>query len=113
MIPEFLYHYTSIESLAMILSTKKIKFNSLINVDDLIEGQCKEYQDIGQYYFVSSWTDLEEESLPFWNMYTPNMKGVRIKMPSDLFNEYPVSYINNLNIEHWNLKSIVPQEDIY
>lgn len=113
MIPEFLYHYTSIESLAMILSTKKIRFNSLSNVDDPIEGQCKEYQDIGNYYFVSSWTDLEEESLPFWNMYTPDMKGVRIKMPSDLFYEYPISSISKLNIKHWNLKSIVPQDDIF
>jgi len=39
--PDYLYHYTSIESLAMILSTKKIRFNSLVHVDDLVEGKCK------------------------------------------------------------------------
>lgn len=111
--PEFLYHYTSIESLAIILSSKKIRFNSLSNVDDIIEGQCKEYPDIGKYFFVSSWTELEEESLPFWNMYTPNMKGVRIKMPSNLFNEYPVNFINKVNLKSSGLKSIVPENDIY
>lgn len=32
--PEFLYHYTSIDSLALILKNRTIRFNSLINVDD-------------------------------------------------------------------------------
>lgn len=32
--PEYLYHYTSIDNLALILKNKTIRFNSLINVDD-------------------------------------------------------------------------------
>ncbi len=32
--PDYLYHYTSIENLALILKNKTIRFNSLINVDD-------------------------------------------------------------------------------
>ncbi len=110
--PKHLYHYTSIESLAMILSTKKIKFSALNQVDDLDEGKCGDYSYIGQYYFVSCWTDLEEESLPFWNMYTPSMKGVRIKMPSSLFNNYTVSTAGITAIAGGKYKSIVPQGEL-
>ena len=31
---EYLFHYTNLQSLALILKTKTIKFNSLINMDD-------------------------------------------------------------------------------
>lgn len=106
-IPDFLFHYTSIESLAMILSTKKIRFTALDMVDDLNEGKSLDLDNYGKFCFVSCWTDLKEESLPFWNMYTPNMKGVRIKMLSNLFKLYSVRYpaIND-RIYH----CLVPQE---
>jgi hypothetical protein len=114
--PEYLYHYTSIEALAMILSSRKIKFNSLNQVDDLNEGKCSDITTIGKYFFASSWTDLEEESLPFWNMYTPNMKGVRIKMPSGLFTIYQISFteINFfLNTPQIDYNSLVSQDDSF
>lgn len=84
-VPEFLYHYTTIETLAYILSTKKIRFNALTHVDDMMEGKSKDFEHIGQYFLVSCWTNLEEENIPFWNMYSKDMKGVRIKLPSSLF----------------------------
>ena len=54
MTPKYLYHYTSIEALALILSTKTIRFNSLNQVDDLTEGQSKDLKSIGNYFFISS-----------------------------------------------------------
>ncbi|NOQ27821.1 MAG: hypothetical protein GQ564_20865 [Bacteroidales bacterium] len=111
--PSFLYHYTSIETLAMILSSKKIKFNSLNNVDDLNEGKSIDYKHIGGYFFISCWTSFAEESLPFWNMYTPSMKGVRIKMPSNLFQ---CNLINTNTIKGFSDKeyfSIVSQEETF
>lgn len=36
-----IHHYTSIESLAMILSTRKIRFNRLDRMDDLEEGRVE------------------------------------------------------------------------
>lgn len=36
---EYIYHYTSIETLALILQSKKIRFNSLKNVDDINETE--------------------------------------------------------------------------
>ena len=35
--PDYLYQYTTIESLALILKTRSMKFNSLAFVDDLEE----------------------------------------------------------------------------
>lgn len=85
-----LYHYTSIENLALILKNKTIRFSRLDCVDDVEESTV--YEDMvpmGKYTFVSCWTDNEEESIPLWNLYTPGMKGVRIKMKSsDIFFKY-------------------------
>jgi len=111
--PDFLYHYTSIESLAMILSTRKIRFNSLTELDDLTEGNCNDIKSIGKYIFVSSWTNIHEESLPFWNMYTHRMKGIRIKMPSDLFNDYIITTNGIKGVKSDFFKSIVPQNETF
>lgn len=90
--PKLLYHYTSINSLALILSSKKLRLNSLMNVDDLMEARNKDLGDIRKYFFVSCWTSNEEESIPFWKMYTPNMHGVRITLPIYPFLLRPIKY---------------------
>lgn len=113
MTPDFLYHYTSIESLAMILSTRKIRFNSLTELDDLTERDCHDFKSIGKYFFISSWTNIQEESLPFWNMYTPKMKGIRIKMPLDLFNDYLITTNGVKGVKSNFFKSIVPQNETF
>lgn len=82
-----IYHYTSIESLALILKNKTIRFSRLDKVDDIEEscylsGPTK--TNIGQYIFVSCWTREQKESLPMWKMYT-DYKGVRIGLDEDLF----------------------------
>ena len=47
-------HYTSLETLAMILSTGKLKFNRLDCVDDLEESDIRpDGIRLGQYVFVS------------------------------------------------------------
>lgn len=88
--PKYLYHYTSIETLALILKYKKIRFSRLDNVDDLEEAKTSDLGNLGRYCFASCWTADEEESIPFWGMYTRDMKGVRIKMPYDMFKTYEV-----------------------
>jgi hypothetical protein len=85
---KYLYHYTSIETLALILKNKNIRFNRLDRVDDLEEGQTADYGAIGRFFFVSCWTAESEESIPMWKMYTPDMKGVRVKIPVDPFKKY-------------------------
>jgi Protein of unknown function (DUF2971). len=81
-----LYHYTSIESLALILKNRTIRFNRLDRVDDIEEASIYERSiPMGKYTFVSCWTNNEEESIPLWKMYTPQMKGVRLSLDSDMF----------------------------
>lgn len=85
-----IYHYTSIETLALILDSQKIRFNRLDRVDDL-EESCYGSGDygikLGQYIFVSCWTKFSNENLALWNMYTNN-KGVRIALDEDMFVNY-------------------------
>lgn len=85
-----LYHYTSIDNLALILKNRTIRFTRLDCVDDVEESAMYDgIVPMGKYTFVSCWTDNEEESIPLWNLYTPGMKGVRIKMNSlDMFLKY-------------------------
>ena len=80
----YLYHYTSIDTLLLILKNKTLAFNSLQNVDDLEEANSEDIEQIGKICYVSCWTNDASESIPMWNMYTPNMQGVRIKLK-----EYP------------------------
>lgn len=83
--PNFLYHYTSVESLAMILSTKTFRLSPLSVLDDLQEEKTEDVAKIGKTVFVSSWTDDNKESIPMWNMYSKMGSGVRIKAKTDLF----------------------------
>lgn len=86
--PKYIYHYTQINSLALILANRTIRFSALNKLNDLTEGQSADVGDFGMYLFVSCWTDMEKEHLPLWNMYTTNMRGVRIKLPFPIFPTY-------------------------
>ncbi len=87
-IPEYLYHYTSLETLALILENRTICFNSLLNVDDVEEAETADIKNFGKYVCVSCWTDEEKEMIPMWNLYTKDMHGVRIRMPTFPFEKY-------------------------
>ncbi len=80
----YLYHYTSLDTLALILKNRTLCFNNLRNVDDMEEAQSEDMGEFGKFVYVSCWTADSEESIPLWNLYTPDMHGVRIRLP-----EYP------------------------
>lgn len=86
--PEFLYHYTSLNSLALIVNDRTICFNNLLNVDDSEEAETSDMGLFGKYINVSCWTDEERESIAMWSLYTPDMHGVRIKLPVFPFRKY-------------------------
>lgn len=77
-----IFHYTSIEALALILSSRNIRFSRLDGVDDVKESQRVNGIDFGKFFFVSCWTQKKEESIPQWHMYSGDMKGVRIEFPA-------------------------------
>jgi len=84
-----IYHYTNTETLALILKNRTIRFNRLDQVDDLEEGKSESSGiKIGQYLFVSCWTENPEESIPLWRMYTDKGVGVRIGMDKEMFKTY-------------------------
>jgi len=108
-----LYHYTSVENLALILKSGKIRFSRLDTVDDNEEsGIYEESVPMGKYTFVSCWTDLKEESIPLWKMYTPQARGVRICLDQDMFNKvvWPPGRYGPLEVEG-NIVSIFPPEE--
>lgn len=97
--PPYLYHYSSIETLALILKNKTIRFNRLDLVDDPEECETKDFGKIGRFFFVSCWMSDEEESIPMWKMYSNDLKGVRVKLPTFPFKKY---LINNSNTKRQN-----------
>lgn len=93
---DFLYHYTSIQTLALILKNKKFKFNNLLYVDDLDEAETADMGLFGRHCLVSCWTSVCDDIIPMWNMYSSDMRGVRIKMRKNPFKEYIYS-LNELH----------------
>ncbi len=85
-----IYHYTTIETLELILKNKNIRFNRLDQVDDpdeYIHGSGPKDTKLGQYTFVSCWTKQMKENADLWKRYTDN-RGVRIGLPEELFETY-------------------------
>ena len=87
---DYLFHYTSVESLALILKNKTFRFSPLSALDDLSEEKVKDSQKFGNYVFVSSWTDNKKESIPMWNMYSNMTSGIRLKMKINPFKKYDI-----------------------
>lgn len=86
-----IYHYTNIETLALILKNKTIRFNRLDKVDDLEESKAEPLGiSFCKYIFVSCWTKSEEESIPLWKMYGGDSGGIRIAMEHKMFQEYSI-----------------------
>ena len=90
-----IYHYTSIDTLALILLNKTIRFNRLDQVDDKEEsefGSGDSDVKIGKYIFVSCWTKDPEENPTLWK-YIEEKAGkrnaVRIALDEGMFLAYP------------------------
>lgn len=83
--PEYLFHYTSIENLCLIVKNKTIRFTRLDKVKDPEEALTKHFPSAKYVTYVSSWTSEKKESLPMWKMYSADMNGVRIRLPINMF----------------------------
>jgi len=84
-----LYHYTTIDVLALILKHRTLRFNCLANVDDQDEAETSDFGSFKNYLFVSCWTEDNSENISLWNMYSKNMEGVRIGIDSAKINFLP------------------------
>lgn len=74
-----LYYYTSIDTLALILNSKAIRFTRLDLLDDLKEAKpFSEYNPL-QHIFASCYTRDSVENIPLWKMYSSLTNGVRLE----------------------------------
>lgn len=48
--PQVLYHYTSLDTLALILTNKSTCFNTLLNVDDIDEAETSIWDSLVNMY---------------------------------------------------------------
>lgn len=106
-----IYHYTSIQTLALILKNKKIRFSRLDNVDDMEEsmyGSGSMQSKLGRYTFVSCWTKSATENIALWNMYTNN-RGVRIALDEMPFKTYDITNSNFISL----FPNLIQQEHDY
>ncbi len=84
-LPSYLYHYTSIDVLALILKNHSVRFSRLDGVNDLEEANALDLKAANSLVFASCWTEENLESIAMWSLYTPDMQGVRLRFPSNLF----------------------------
>ena len=85
---ETLFHYTNIETLAVILKNRTIRFNPLNKMDDLEENLSADVYNAGMFTYVSCWTSSKKENIALWKQYTHHDTGVRIELPVYPFKEY-------------------------
>lgn len=112
-----IYHYTNIETLALILKNRTIRFNRADLVDDLEEGMIESHGiNFGKYTFKSCWTENQEESIPLWKMYTNGVSGIRIGLEKKaMFKRYIIPEKNPYGITSFGGPSICdyPPEQMY
>lgn len=79
-----IHHYTSIDTLKLILQHRTIRFNRSDQVDDtdeielMINGTA-----FAKYLLISCWSTEKQESIPQWVLYSGKCKGVRITLDSN------------------------------
>lgn len=85
-----IHHYTTIDNLALILESRKIRFTRLDQLDDIKEvtGLNDQLLKLDTSIFVSSWTEDNEENIPMQKMYASVTNGIRITMPQDMFQKH-------------------------
>jgi len=98
-----IHHYTNIDVLALILKYRTLRFTRLDQVDDPEESNfVSNGVNLGPYTFVSCWTEMKEESIPMWKMYTKGKWGVRLSFVKEgLFR----TYTDDENFRHNGLVS--------
>ena len=110
---ELLHHYTSINTLELILRNRTLRLGRLDNVDDKQESQLIHEKHWAQYLFISSWCKDHDENPRLWNEYTDN-KGVRISLPKFLFEQHVLKSKPELNLFFGdNTVSPLPLSKIY
>lgn len=78
-----LFHYTSFETLRLILKNKNLKFNRIDKVNDRMEHRLFGDDELSHLVFVSCFSTDEMESIPMWDIYGKDKNGLRISFELD------------------------------
>lgn len=94
-----IHHYTTIDNLALILESKKIRFTRLDLLDDIKEvaGLDNPSYKLDKSIFISSWTEDGEENIPLWKMYASVTNGVRITLSQEMLQEHFITEFQEQN----------------
>lgn len=110
-----LHHYTTVNTLALILQSRKIRFNRLDRLDDIAESD--QYGDfhLSSFLFVSCWTDSDVENISLWDRYSKGMTGVKISLPADPFEYHPLKEhpLLDIKILGGEVLSFLPIEEMF
>ena len=96
---EKLYHYTSIETLKLIIESKSLKFNRNDKMNDLIEHRRNEFADFD--YYITCFTHEDFESIPLWHIYAKR-EGVRITFPNKSLFKNKIYFMHNGNKQYFS-----------
>lgn len=83
------HHYTTIDTLELILMNRTIRLNRLDYVDDKQESELIAHRHWAKFIFVSSWTANEHESRSMWDY--SGLNGVMISLPKFPFKKYQLN----------------------
>lgn len=74
--------YTKIDSLLKILKSRTFLFNRIDKVNDIEEADRLHINHLSERVFISCFdhSDLKNESIPLWHIYTPKGWGARISL---------------------------------
>lgn len=100
---DYLTHYTNVESLEKILSTRSFKFNAAKNLNDFWEGKSRDSDiPIQCMMYSSSWCeDISLEGIKYmWNNYAKTENGgIRIFAPKHIFKKHVYNHQINKPIK--------------
>lgn len=102
-----IYHYTSLETFALIIKNRTFLFNNVKNMNDPEEVVTEDFKmSLQDYAFISCWTQNPEESIPLWQMYSDSAHGVRLESDTDFIKfDGSETNINGLNIVVQNVQN--------
>lgn len=101
-----IYHYTTLETLALILKNRTLRFNNVKNMNDPEESVTEDFKSsLQNYTFISCWTQNPEESIPLWQMYSDSAHGVRLESDTSFIHfDGNETNINGVNIVVQNVQ---------
>ena len=116
---KLLYKYMTLESLALILKSRKLRLNPLRKMDDMQEVETADEFQYANYVFISSWMDQPKEVIPMWKLYSTTYNGIRLGMKENPFKKYILTksdfekHLSDTTVAGESMDTVVPIEQYF